>query len=79
MASAPPSTAARPSAGVGRTRPPLAAGLRAGLLLGALWIISGAIARLSGSDIVLTRLRASARCRVMPGCSPARGASWYWR
>lgn len=70
MASAPPSTAARPSAGAGRTRPPLAAGLRAGLLLGALWIISGAIARLSGSDIVLTRLLSFA------GIGPLQSHAW---
>ncbi len=34
----------------------MTAGLLAGLILGALWIVSGAIARLTGSDIVLTRL-----------------------
>ncbi|WP_136052784.1 DUF4232 domain-containing protein [Microbacterium sp. K36] len=70
MASAPPSTAAVSSARDGRTRPPLTAALLAGLLLGALWIVSGAIARLTGSDIVLTRLLS------FVGIGPLQSHAW---
>lgn len=82
MASAPPSTAALPSVRDGRTRPPLTAGLLAGLLLGALWIVSGAIARLTGSDIVLTRLLSFVGIGPLQSHAwllPARGASSCWR
>ncbi|PJI52402.1 hypothetical protein CTI14_42845, partial [Methylobacterium radiotolerans] len=58
------------SARDGRTRPPLTAALLAGLLLGALWIVSGAIARLTGSDIVLTRLLS------FVGIGPLQSHAW---
>ncbi len=65
-----PSTAALRSARDGRTRPPSTAGLLAGLLLGALWIVSGAIARLTGSDVVLTRVLS------FVGIGPLQSHAW---
>lgn len=70
MASAPPMTSARvrDDQDPARSLPP--GGLLAGLLLGVLWIVCGALARWTASDIVLTRLLS------LVGVGPLQSRAW---
>lgn len=72
MASAPPHASARPDDSSRRLMARLSPGIVAGLALSLLWLLAGGVARLFGSDIVVTRLLS------FLGMGPAQTQIWSY-